>query len=144
MILIDKYKCSRYGIGSDRKGTFSVGNGFGRNCIIFGVDTSYATHVHNKKKGILILGEGPTLGLDGTKLTSEKMYSVKFTENKKTFCLSFHYNGTNSYLFVYGTKLQKFKEKDSQIVATPLCLENVSKEFSVDNTKKNKIKWICL
>ena len=111
MILIDKYKCSRYGIGSDRKGTFSVGNGFGRNCIIFGVDTSYATHVHNKKKGILILGEGPTLGLDGTKLTSEKMYSVKFTENKKTFCLSFHYNGTNSYLFVYGTKLQKFKEK---------------------------------
>ena len=144
MILIDKYKCSRYGIGSDRKGTFSVGNGFGRNCIIFGVDTSYATHVHNKKKGILILGEGPTLGLDGTKLTSEKMYSVKFTENKKTFCLSFHYNGTNSYLFVYGTKLQKFKEKDSQIVATPLCLENVSKEFSVDNTKKNKIKWMCL
>ena len=144
MILIDKYKYSRYGIGSDRKGTFSVGNGFGRNCIIFGVDTSYATHVHNKKKGILILGEGPTLGLDGTKLTSEKMYSVKFTENKKTFCLSFHYNGTNSYLFVYGTKLQKFKEKDSQIVATPLCLENVSKEFSVDNTKKNKIKWMCL
>ena len=144
MILIDKYKCSRYGIGSDRKGTFSVGNGFGRNCIIFGVDTSYATHVHNKKKGILILGEGPTLGLDGTKLTSEKMYSVKFTENKKTFCLSFHYNGTSSYLFVYGTKLQKFKEKDSQIVATPLCLENVSKEFSVDNTKKNKIKWMCL
>ena len=144
MILIDKYKCSRYGIGSDRKGTFSVGNGFGRNCIIFGVDTSYATHVHNKKKGILILGEGPTLGLDGTKLTSEKMYSFKFTENKKTFCLSFHYNGTNSYLFVYGTKLQKFKEKDSQIVATPLCLENVSKEFSVDNTKKNKIKWMCL
>ena len=144
MIVIDKYKCSRYGIGSDRKGTFSVGNGFGRNCIIFGVDTSYATHVHNKKKGILILGEGPTLGLDGTKLTSEKLYSVKFTENKKTFCLSFHYNGTNSYLFVYGTKLQKFKEKDSQIVATPLCLENVSKEFSVDNTKKNKIKWMCL
>ena len=138
MILIDKYKCSRYGIGSDRKGTFSVGNGFGRNCIIFGVDTSYATHVHNKKKGILILGEGPTLGLDGTKLTSEKMYSVKFTENKKTFCLSFHYDGTNSYLFVYGTKLQKFKEKDSQIVATPLCLENVSKEFSVDNTKKKQ------
>ena len=138
MILIDKHKCSRYDIGSDRKGTFSVGNGFGRNCIIFGVDMSHATHVHNKKKGILILGEGPTPGLDGTKLTSEKMYSVKFTENKKTFCLSFHYDGTNSYLFVYGTKLQKFKEKDSQIVATPLCLENVSKEFSVDNTKKKQ------
>ena len=30
---IDQYKYSGYGIGFGRKGTFSVGNGFGRNCI---------------------------------------------------------------------------------------------------------------
>ena len=47
---IDKYKYSRYGIGFDRKGTFSVGNGFGRNCIIFGVGRSSSVHVDNNKK----------------------------------------------------------------------------------------------
>ena len=47
-----------------------------------------------------------------------------------------HYNGANSYLFVNGTKIYKFKAKDSEIVATPLCLGNISKDWSVDNMKK--------
>ena len=47
-----------------------------------------------------------------------------------------HYNGTNSYLFVSGTDIYKFKDKDSEIVATPLCLGNISKDWSVDNMKK--------
>ena len=51
-------------------------------------------------------------------------------------CLSLHYNGANSYLFVNGTVIHKFKAKDSEIVATPLCLRNISKDFSVDNMKK--------
>ena len=67
---IDKY--SGYGIEFDRKGKFSVGNEFGGNCIIFGVDMSSSVHDDNKKKDILILGEGPTQGLDGTTLTEEK------------------------------------------------------------------------
>ena len=78
---IDKYKYSRYGIGFHRKGKFSVGNRFGRNCIIFGVDVSSSVHVDNKRKDILILGEGPTQGLDDTTLTVEKLYSINFTEN---------------------------------------------------------------
>ena len=57
---IDKYKYSGHGIGFDRKGTFSFGNGFGKNCLIFGIDISSSVHVDNKKKDILILGEGPT------------------------------------------------------------------------------------
>ena len=64
------------------------------------------------------------------------MHSINFTENNKKFCLSLHYNGANSYLFVNGTEMYKFKAKDSEIVATPLCLGNNSKDFSVDNTKK--------
>ena len=64
------------------------------------------------------------------------MYSINFTENNEKFCLSLHYNGANSYLFVNGTEIYKFKAKDSEIVATPLCLGNNSKDFSVDNTKK--------
>ena len=47
-----------------------------------------------------------------------------------------HYNGANSYLFVNGTEIYKFKAKDSEIVATPLCLGNISKDWSVDNMKK--------
>ena len=64
------------------------------------------------------------------------MNSINFTVNYKKFCLSLHYNGAKSYLFVNGTEIHKFKAKDSEIVATPLCLGNVSKDFSVDNTKK--------
>ena len=122
---IDKYGCSRYGIGFDRRGSFSFsGDGFGNNVIIFGVDMSSSVHVDNKKKDILILGKGPTQGLEHT-LTAEKMYSINFTVTRKKFCLSLHYNGANSYLFVNGTKICKFKAKDSEIVATPLCLGNI-------------------
>ena len=64
------------------------------------------------------------------------MYSINFTEHNKKFCLSLHYNGANSYLFVNGTEIYKFKAKDSEIVATPLCLGNISKDWSVDNMKK--------
>ena len=133
---IDKYKYSRYGIGFDRKGEFSLGNGFSRNCMIFGVDMSSPVHVDNKKKDILIIGEGPTQGLDGTTLTAEKKYSINFTENNKKFYLSLHYNGANSYLFVNGKEIIKFKANDSEIVVAPLSLGNISKDFSVDNMKK--------
>ena len=50
--------------------------------------------------------------------------------------MSLHYNGANSYLFVNGTEIYKFKAKDSEIVATPLCLGNISKYWSIDNMKK--------
>ena len=55
---------------------------------------------------------------------------------KKNFCLSLHYNSANSSLFVNGTEIYKFKEKDSEIIATPLCLGHISKDWSVDNMKK--------
>ena len=64
------------------------------------------------------------------------MYSINFTENNTKFCLSWHYNRANSHLFVNGIKIIKFKAKDSEIVATPLCLGNISKDFSADNMKK--------
>ena len=53
------------------------------------------------------------------------------------FCTSLHYNGANSYLFVNGTEIIKFKAKDSKIVASPLCLRKISKDWSTDNTKKS-------
>ena len=66
------------------------------------------------------------------------MYSINFTATRKKFCLSLHYNGANSYLFVNGTEIYKFKAKDSEIVPSPLCLGNISKDRSIDNMKKNR------
>ena len=91
---------------------------------------------NNNQKDILVLGKGPTQGLEHT-LTAEKMYSINFTVTKKKFCLSLHYNGANSYLFVNGTEIYKFKAKGSEIVASPLCLGNILKDWSTDNMKKN-------
>ena len=96
---------------------------------------SFSSHSDNKKKDIVVLGKGPTQGLEHT-LTAEKMYSINFKVTKKKFCLILHYNGANSYLFVSGTQMYKFKEKDSRIVASPLCLGNISKEWSTDNMKR--------
>ena len=64
------------------------------------------------------------------------MYSTNFTEKNKKFCLSLHYNGANSYLFVNSTEIYKFKAKDSEIVASPLCLGNISKDWLINNMKK--------
>ena len=93
-------------------------------------------HIDNKGKDILILGKRPTQGLGEHSLTAEKMYSINFTLTKNKFCLSLHYNGKNSHLFVNGTEIYKFKAKDSEIVASPLCLGNISKDWSVDNMKR--------
>ena len=87
-------------------------------------------------KNILILGKGPTQGLEHT-LSTEKMYLINFTEHNKKFCLSLHYNRANSYLFVNGTEIDKFKAKDTEIIVTPLCLGNISKDFTGDNIKKS-------
>ena len=65
------------------------------------------------------------------------MYSTNFTVTNKKFCLSLHYNGDSSYLFANRKETINFKAKDSEIVLYPLCLGNVSKDFSPLNTTNN-------
>ena len=132
---IDKYEYSGSGIGFDRQTSFSIGNEIGKNVIIFGVDMSSSTKIDNRKKYILILGKGPTQGLEHM-LSAEKMYSINITKKNSKFCLSLHYNGANSYLFVNGTEIIKFKAKDSEILAYSLCLGNISKDWINDNMRK--------
>ena len=93
-------------------------------------------HANNNKKNILIFFEGITQGLDDKTLTAEKKISINFTKSNKKFCLSLHYNGANSYLFVNGKQIIKFKAKDSEIVSNPLHLGNISDDFSLANMKK--------
>ena len=71
--------------------------------------------VHVKVKNILILGEGPTKGLDDATLTAETKYPINFTQLGKRFALSLHCNGNSSFLVVNATKVYQFKLKNSEI-----------------------------
>ena len=84
---------------------FSLADGsLGKNVIIFEADMSSPVHIVNKNKDISFLGEGPTQGSDDTTLTAEAQYSINFSRSKRKFCLSLHYNGSNSFLFVNAKK----------------------------------------
>ena len=83
---LDKYKYTSYSIGFDARSEFLFTDGsYGKNVIIFGADMSTSAHVDNKGKDILILGEGPTQGLDDTTLTAEAKYPISFTNQEKNF-----------------------------------------------------------
>ena len=113
---VDKYVYSGYGIGFDRHGSFSfLDTGLSRNVIIFGVDMISSKKIDNRKREILILGKGRMQGLEHTR-SDEKMYTIDFTEKNKIYCLSLHYNKENSYVFVNGTEVIKFKSKDSEYI----------------------------
>ena len=98
----------------DSRSEFSFTDGImGNDLIIFGAYMSSSVHVDNKNKDILILGEEPTEGLDDTTLTAKSKYPINFTQSRKIFVLSLHYNGSNSCLFVNVTKRYQCKAKDS-------------------------------
>ena len=60
---------------------------------------------------------------------------MNFTKTDTKFCLSLHYNGSNSYLFVNDIEIHKSKAKDSEIIAARICLGNISRDFSLDDMK---------
>ena len=102
----DKYKYSSYGRGFNLQSAFSLLEGsIGKNANFFGADKSSSVFIDNRKKDILTLGEGPIQALDDATLTAEAKYSINFTQSNKNFCLSLHYKGSNSFLFVNATKI---------------------------------------
>ena len=127
---VDKYEYSGYGTAFDRTSRFSFpGGGYGQNVIIFGVDMNSSPHFNSWKR--------TKARIRWKFISSKKMYSINFSKNNKRFCLRLHYNGANSYLFVNGLEIIILKAKDSKIVASPLCLGNISKDWSVDNIRKS-------
>ena len=132
---IDKCRHFRYGIEFDGYWFYShPSGGIGRNIVIFGTDMSLFVHVDNKGKDILVRGKGPTQGSGEHWFAAEKcIWSIL---PKLQISLSLHYNGENSFLFVNGTEIHKFKANDFEIVPNNLCLANVSKDFSASNMKK--------
>ena len=97
-------------------------------------------HIDNKNKDVLILGEGPIQALDDTILTAEAIYPINFTQSNKRFVLSLHCRGSNSFLFVNATKINQFKARNSETKNYTLCLGNISKDFTINNLKKNNSK----
>ena len=95
---------SGYGIALDEKGEWSFGDGFASNVVIFGVDNNLSSDSDNRKNNFLILGEGPTFDINDSFGSLEKKFSINFIKANTKFCLSYHYNHDNSYLFVNGNK----------------------------------------
>ena len=93
---------------------------------------SSSAHIDNKKKNVLVLGKGPTQGLEHT-LSAEEIYSINFTLTKKKVYIIME------QIVIFLSMVQKFanlKQKDSEIVASLLCLGNISKDWSIDLMKK--------
>ena len=104
---------------------------------------SSSVHINNKGKDILIFGKGPIQQLDDTMLTAETQQLINFTQSNRKLCLSLHYNGSNSFLFVNTTKIYHFKAKDSEIKKYALCIGNIL-DFQLITWEKNRIKWVCV
>ena len=68
------------------------------------------------------------------------MYRPNFTVDNKICCLSLHYKGENSYLFVNGKEVTEFKAKNSELIKYSMCLGNLSYDYYIEN----KIKYTVL
>ena len=96
----DKYIYSGYGIGFDHTGECTHPS-LARNVIIFGAEMSRSVHASNKTQNILVLGKAFIQQINNTTIYAEEMYSSNFSVENKIFVLGFHYNGDNSYLFLF-------------------------------------------
>ena len=92
---------------------------------------SSSVHLDNKGKDIIILGKGTTQGLDDTTLKTAAKYSINFSRLQRRFCLSLHYNGSSSFLFINATNIYQFKANDSEIKNIYLVFRKYSKGFRV-------------
>ena len=114
----EKYKYQGQRIGFDSTGTFAHPDGkVGKNVIFWVFDMSNSKHGNNETKDLLVLGRDFIQKLDDTTIYTEKMYSPNFTIANKTFCISLHYNVDDSYFFVNGKEVIKFKTDEK-----PKCI----------------------
>ena len=127
-----RYVCSGYGIGSDGAGSWSFANDFARKFVIFGVDNSSSSRADNRKNNFLVMeGERLADDINGNVDTIKKKFSFNFTTAETKFCLSLHYNGDTSYLFVNRKEIYKFRVDDKNVnFSTQFCLRSVSEKFA--------------
>ena len=100
---------------------------------------SFSKHENNKANNIHVMGKDYITKINDTKICAEKMFYRNFTEPGKKFILRLHYNGDNSYLFVNGTEELKFKTKTDQLIKENLCLGNLSRYWTKDQSTKTSL-----
>ena len=84
-----------------------------------------------------MLGEGPIHGISGSFSSAEKTFGINFTKANTKFCLSFHYNADNSYLFFNGKEIFKFKADNNNVnFPTRFCLGSISNGFSTTESRE--------
>ena len=110
-----KWVCSGYGITFDGEGLWNFDNDFAKNIVIFGVGKSSSYHPDNRKNNFLVLGEGLAYVINRTLVSPGKMFGINFSKADTKFCLILHYNGDNSYWFVDGKEIFKFKADNKNV-----------------------------
>ena len=106
---------SGYGITFNSTDWWSFDNDTARNVKIFRVHNVSLLLVGNRKNSFLILGSGPTVGINGSFCSLEKKFVINFTKGNTKFSLSLHNNANNSYLFVNGKEIIKFKTGNKNV-----------------------------
>ena len=85
------------------------------NVIIFCVDNSSSSHAYNRKNNFLVLGEGPTFGINGSFGSPETKFSINFSKPNTEFWFILHYDADNSYLFVNSQEIFKFEARNKKL-----------------------------
>ena len=133
----EKFVYSGYGIAFDGKGSWSFGNNYAGNVVIFGVDNSSSSHTDNQGYDMLLLGEGNTFGnYHKIWCTRKKLVLILVKQRQSVHC-----NGHSSYLFVNGEEIYKFKANNVNY-PTQFCLGSISNTFDLFESKEVCLKGI--
>ena len=88
-----------------------------------------------------MLGDGPTFGINGSFCSAEKNFSVDFSKLNTKLCLILHYNTENSYFFVNGKEIFKFKADNKNVnFSTQFCLGSIFIGFSATEPREVSLK----
>ena len=139
----DKYSYLGYDNRFDAGSALSLASPWIRENVIFGKDNSPLAHADNRKQNNLIIGKGLTNELDDTAIKAETDYSIIITKSKKMY-VSLHYNGSNTCFYGNAVNIYQLKEKDFEIKAYQLYLDNILKGFTVGYDFRTDFWfWFC-
>ena len=94
----EKYVYNGYGIAFDSAGSWSFNKDFARDVRMFCV---YNSSLSLRKNNFLILGEGPTYGINGSFAAPEKIIYINFNKVNPKFCLSLSFSWSLATKYVF-------------------------------------------
>ena len=98
--------------------------------MIFGADKSSSSHSDYRKNNFLILGEGPTFGINGRFGSPGNKIDINFSKSQTKYCLRLHYNSDNANLLVNRKEIYTFKGNNKNVSIPPhFCLGSICNKF---------------